>query len=170
MSIIKCNGEAINDILIRLTFDGAFQRAKIYKENTTALERETFRRSMALLLPITLNEILAKEKYSNNDHFKILEKFSNIISKKHEEILIDDKIRIGNAQKFLNLYWKVSWLIKKNIPIPIHCPFDSIVIKKLDKSLKGTAWTKFDSIDVYKKLVAAAEEKAGAISHRRSAK
>lgn len=156
MKINVVKKSAVEDIIIRLTFDGAFQRSKIYKDHCTDADRAAFRKSIVENLQITLAAILAKEGYSSEDHCKTILKFSNAISKKHSAILKGNKLRIGNAQKFLNLYWKISWLLKKDIRTPIHCPFDSVVIKKLDIGVRGILWTKFDSIQEYKQLVKAA--------------
>ncbi len=112
-STLKQN--VLQDILVRLTFDGAFQRANLYNNKATDKEKKEFRRSIAELLPITLREIQQKKDYSDNHQYAALNKFSKIISSKHFNILKKGKLKIGNAQKFLNLYWKVSWLLKKMI-------------------------------------------------------
>jgi hypothetical protein len=77
-----------------------------------------------------------------------------------DKLLYKKKFRIGNAQKFLNLYWKVAWLSKKASIKPIHCPFDSIIMRKLPKNVR-VRWTQFDTIEEYKTLVKAANETAG---------
>ncbi len=43
--------------------------------------------------------------------------------------------------------------------MPLHCPFDSIIISHLPEC-KALNWTTIDSIDDYKKLVDAAVKKA----------
>ena len=63
-------------------------------------------------------------------------------------------------QKFLNLYWKVSWLLNRVAVLPIHCPFDSIIIKELDFSVSKYKWTKLNTIKEYIQLVEAARNMA----------
>lgn len=159
ISIIK--QKATEDIIVRLTFDGSFQRAKLYKSNASVLERKLFRQHMAVKLAGILNKIQARKRYTDKDHYKTLVQFTLDIEKRFCHILQRGQFRLGNAQKFLNLYWKISWLLKKETKAPIHCPFDSIVIAKLDKRVRHIKWTKFDLIADYKKLVEAAKIAAG---------
>ena len=160
MPITEIKKAATEGILVRLTFDGAFQRAKIYKKNISNVQRKEFRNSVAALLPKFLKKIQKRKRYSHSDHYKTIESFSNKVLKKHRGILGGNKLRIGNAQKFLNLYWKVSWLLHKGTSRPIHCPFDSIIMKRLPKKVR-VSWTQFDTIDEYKQLVEAVQTKIG---------
>ena len=84
--------------------------------------------------------------------------FCKEATREHSQILQGKKMRIGNAQKFLNLYWKVCWLLKKGTPKPIHCPFDSIIMKNLPRKVR-VQWTQFDTIEEYKMLVKAVQLK-----------
>jgi hypothetical protein len=161
MNLTSVRKNVLQDILVRLTFDGSFQRANIYKKNVSDEMREEFRKSLASILPVTLDKILARKKYTTNDHCNTIKKFSKTITGKHFKILQGNKLRIGNAQKFINIYWKVCWLLKKNVRKPIHCPFDSIIIQKLDKSVRKIAWTQLNLMNDYKRLVQAAQRKAG---------
>jgi hypothetical protein len=47
----------------------------------------------------------------------------------------------------------MSWLLKPKIKVPLHCPFDNIIIKELDKSVHHIKWTQLDKIEDYKNLV-----------------
>lgn len=160
MTVIETKKVAKESMIIRLTFDGAFQRAKIYDKKATDAERKEFRNTIADLLPKYLKRIQNRKRYLHNDHYKTIELFTEEVSKKHKNILNGNKFRIGNAQKFLNLYWKVSWLLQKGILQPIQCPFDSIIMKKLPLNVR-VAWTAFDTIDEYKALVKAVQNKIG---------
>ena len=148
--------KVIDDIILRLTYDGSFQRANIYKKGIPDKNREEFRKYLAFLLSITLDKVLGKKKLTDAYYYKVIENFSTTITNKYSSILLDGTLRIGNAQKFLNLYWKLSWLLKAGVNKPIHCPFDSIVINKLDKSVRDIKWTKIKSISEYQRLVASA--------------
>ena len=90
----------------------------------------------------------------------MIKKFSSDVTNRFKKILDKKKFRVGNAQKFLNLYWKVAWLSKRTSIKPIHCPFDSIIMRKLPKNVR-VPWTQFDTIEEYKALVEAAKETAG---------
>lgn len=151
---------ATEGILVRLTFDGAFQRANIYRRNLQSFQKKKFRNSIALLLSKYLKQIRNRKKYKDEDHYETIVKFSKEVTGKHRQILRGKKMRIGNAQKFLNLYWKVCWLLKKGTSKPIHCPFDSIIMKKLPRKVR-VSWTQFDTIEEYKTLVNAVQLKIG---------
>jgi hypothetical protein len=144
-------------MLITLTFDGALKRAALYKRKAKDKDKKAFRVYLASELPTLMGSIVRKSNYSNTDHFDKLERFANKVTKRHAHILKGKRFRIGNAQKFLNLYWKIAWLMKTVKRKPIHCPFDSIVIQKLPKEYR-VSWTKFDSIEEYKGLVRGATE------------
>lgn len=118
------------------------------------------RNSIAIELYATLKNILSKIEFSDEHHYEVIESFAKNISSKHKNVLKDDNLRIGIAQKLINLYWKFSWLLKQDVKMPLHCPFDSVVIKGLDKSVWGISWTKLEEISEYKMLVKAAREKA----------
>lgn len=160
MTIIETKKVAKESMIIRLTFDGAFKRAKIYDKKATDAERKEFRKTIADLLPRYLKRIQNRKRYLHSDHYKTIELLTKDVSKRHSDILDKNKFRIGNAQKFLNLYWKVSWLLQKGIQQPIQCPFDSIIMKKLPVKVR-VAWTAFDTIDEYKALVKAVQHKIG---------
>jgi hypothetical protein len=162
MNFAKIKTTAKEDIFVRLTFDGAFQRSKIYKRNVPDTNRKEFRKFMAVILFQTLGRIQKRKKYTDKDHYDTILRFSKKVTNKYSKILNRNKLRIGNAQKFLNLYWKVCWLLQPGIREPIHCPFDAIVIKHLGKDVQNIAWTKFHSMKDYAKLVEAAKAIAGA--------
>jgi hypothetical protein len=82
------------------------------------------------------------------------------VTNQFDRILYKKRFRISNARKFLNLYWKIAWLSKQTSIKPIHCPFDSMIMRKLPKNL-WVPWTQFDTIEDYKALVEAAKETAG---------
>jgi hypothetical protein len=55
----------------------------------------------------------------------------------------------------------MNWLLKPGTRQPLHCPFDSIIIRELNRSVHDIRWTQFDDIDDYKRLVAATRQKSG---------
>jgi hypothetical protein len=152
--------KVIDGMIVRLTFDGEFQRSKIYGTNVSDTKRKEFRAFIASELPKILLSIQRRKRYNDADHCKMIDKFSSDVTNRFNKILNGKKFRIGNAQKFFNLYWKVAWLFKKTPIKPIHCPFDSIIMRKLPKSVR-VFWTQFDTIEEYKALANAAKETAG---------
>jgi len=80
-------------------------------------------------------------------------------------ILAGGRLRIGIAQKVVNLYLKYLWTMGW-IEEPPHCPFDGIIIEKLKAELSFSgcfedyAWTKLDCMKKYGTLVAVANDKA----------
>jgi hypothetical protein len=152
--------KVIGGMLIRLTFDGAFQRSKIYGKNVSSVKRKEFRDYMTTELPNIVLTIQKRKRYTDQDHYKTITRFSYKVTKTFNEILYKKKFRIGNAQKFINLYWKLAWLTKRTSTRPVHCPFDSIIMKKLPKNVR-VPWTQFNTIREYQHLVNAAKEIAG---------
>jgi hypothetical protein len=152
--------KVISSMLVRLTFDGSFQRSKIYSSKASAKDKKKFRDFMASELQQFLKNIEKQGSYSDNKHYNAIHNFSNFITNKFSPILFRKRFRIGTAQKFINLYWKVAWILGKTTRQPIHCPFDSVVIKQLPGEIT-TRFTQCDILDEYRELVEAAREAAG---------
>lgn len=161
MSVRSIKKRIIENIIIRGTLDGALSRNHIYGEKVTPNERREFRIFLSKELLIMLNDVLSKEDYNDRDHYRIITAFSNKISRdrRFKRCLANGRLRIGTSQKLINLYWKMNWLFKPGIKVPLHCPFDSIIIRKLDRSVHHIKWTKSDEITEYKTLVAEARKK-----------
>lgn len=98
--------KVLGGMVIRLTFDGGFQRSKIYRPNVSDVKRKEFRAYLASELPKILSAIQRPKRYNDGDHYKMIKKFSSNVTSRFGKILYKRKFRIGNAQKFLNLYWK----------------------------------------------------------------
>lgn len=154
----------IDTLIVRSTLNGGLQRSYIYKGKVDGKRSKQFRNSLSKHLISTMNSIMLKKNYSDNDHFETIKRFSENISLEYKDILLSRRLRIGTAQKLINLYWKMCWLLKANFIKPLHCPFDSVVIKNLGSSVKNIAWTKFDTIEEYRRLVEAAYKKDNSIA------
>jgi hypothetical protein len=164
MSIRSIKAQIIDNIIVRGTFDGGLQRSRVYLDGeSTPEQRKAFRHYLFRELRDLLEDILEREHYIDNDHYRTITTFARTVSRHPEfrHFLVDHTLRIGTAQKLINLYWKMNWLLKPNFPLPIHCPFDSIIIRELDRSVQHIRWTQFNAIDDYKKLVRAARVAAG---------
>lgn len=158
---LKAKNDLIRNIVFGISRSGAFQRNKIYNGNLTAKLSKSFNVYLKNKLSEVLTEIKTKENYSEDNHYETLKQFVKDVSKANKHFLHEGKITLGTAQKLVNLYWKMSWLLQENVPEPIHCPFDGIIIKGLGKSVSHFKWTKLDKMKEYKQLVAAAKEKSG---------
>jgi hypothetical protein len=144
--------------LFSLTFMGVAQRGRLYSDGSgsTGESRESFRLSLRLIL-----EDLAENYTSQIDdqtHIANIEKLSNDLSWAHRAILNGGRLRIGSAQKALNLYLKYLWCMGQ-VMTPPHCPFDSVIIGRLP-GCETVKWTQLDCIETYKNLVSSARTKA----------
>jgi len=109
-----------------------------------------------------LNYLLQYISNNEEQHIEKIKNLSTLLSRKYKQILHKGRFRIGVSQKIINLFLKHMWIIGK-IGEPIHCPFDNIIKIKLLKGLKGvslTDWTEFDQMNIYKKYVQLAKNKA----------
>lgn len=174
MNIEDYKNEEIENVILKITFQGAFQRANVYidtskfeKIDRNRVERKKIklRNFASKKLKETLSNILSFEVYDDNMHYSIIKNFANEISdSEFKAIIAGGRLRIGIAQKLINLYWKYSWILKPNIATPIHCPFDSIVINDIIafKERGKVNWTEFDEKDdVYLELVERAKQFSG---------
>ena len=149
----------INDQIWISTFSGGFQRAKIYKPNT----EDKWRAGLRVFIKSKIEESLASSYQnktpSTKDHIKNLLSIKRKIDKNFKKFLVGGEMKFGVVQKLFNLYLKLQWCLG-NCAEPPHCPFDSIIIKKL--SMKSPPrWTKFNDRKIYMDLVERALEVSG---------
>lgn len=156
--IEKLQKKTRKDLVARITLGGSFPRGNIYSDpkKLTDKQKREFREKVISELDSLLMKIQQRKIYTNEDHYSSIQRFTKLISKQYSQILNKGILRIGVAQKLVNLYWKFSWLLLENIKEPIHCPFDSIIISKLDKSVRGLKWTQISDISEYQQLIASA--------------
>ena len=140
----------------------AFQRSKTYlnaaeRNDTFESRKSEFRKE----LERRLAELAKKytEPVADSEHVASIENLATELSTEYRDVLYKGRFRIGSAQKVLNTYLKYLWCTGK-IPTPPHCPFDSVIISKLD-GCEHIKWTRLDRISEYRQLVSAAREKAG---------
>jgi len=139
-------------------------RQKVYKDVADA-EKEQFRKDLK-------SEIFAiSEQYKSDvsveNHRLNIENLSNLISKKHGEILINNRFRIGNSQKILNVYLKYLWCLELIQPPP-DMIIDGFVLSEIKKRYKqkynshpeilDNNFTEFDDIEIYKKIIECCEK------------
>lgn len=141
------------DEFFSLVIQATFQRSPTYEEKAHDRQKVEFKYDLRGELE-KLSEIY-KNPVSEGDHITNIKNLSNSLSTKHSACLINGRFRIGSAQKALNLHLKYMWCLGL-IPEPPHCPFDSIIIKKLPVNVAKN-WTELDDIEDYKVLVNAAK-------------
>jgi hypothetical protein len=151
--------EFIEDELIANAIHAAFQRGGVYgdsKDNENQ-RRIQLRDCLANLLQDL--RVQYEVSVSSTQHEKNIMLIASNISQDFGDILRNGKMRIGTAQKALNLYLKYMWCLGK-IATPPHCPFDGIVIDllTLEKDDRNIRWTTMDTMDQYRVLVDAAEK------------
>lgn len=150
----------LKDEFFDFTIRGAFQvrgGSNIYDDKASSKEKEEFRDALRLSLEQLIPRYCAP--VSEEDHIQNIVDLSEELSRKRAGVLKNKRFRIGIAQKALNLYLKYLWCLGK-VPTPPHCPFDRNVIEELP-NCSEINWTELDNPEGYRKLVAAAKEKAG---------
>jgi hypothetical protein len=148
------------DFLLReffaLTLAGTVQRSGLYKKETTEQARKPFQEAMRKLLEEMAGEY-AKD-VSEERHVENIERLAKQLTGDHATILAEGGMRIGLAQKALNLYLKYRWCLGE-IPKPPHCPLDSIVLGNVP-GCKDVRWTRIEEIEEYRRIIAAAKDEA----------
>lgn len=139
-----------------LTFGGAFQRAGVYRNDVEDNEKKAFRLAIkAYIRSLTYEQYVSG--VSSDTHIENMQNFAEWTTR-YADILQGGKITLGVSQKLLNLYLKYLWCLNQ-IAEPPHCPFDRIIISKLDIK-NAPNWTSLNNTNEYKKLVQHAEMKA----------
>lgn len=98
----------IDEIWI-LTFSGASQRNKIYKEDVSEKAKSQFRKELKFYLQSNVLPLYVS-KINQSQHVAILISIIDI-SKYHKDILLNGELSIGTAQKLLNLFLKYYWCL-----------------------------------------------------------
>jgi hypothetical protein len=137
------------------TQSSSFQRANVY-----ALEKSPERQSA--FIQSFREKLVALEKFyeqsvSPEQHLRNIEEFAISLSANFPDVLRDKKLRIGVAQKAVNLYLKFLWCYGW-IPEPPHCPIDRVVLEAVGDN---DAWTQIDSIQVYSEKIKKIEAQKG---------
>lgn len=136
---------------------GALGRSNTYSRFASEKEKAAFRIALREKLRDIGDRYISR--MSEEEHLSNIKKIADDLTSDFSHCLENGRFRIGIAQKALNLYLKYLWCVGL-IPMPPHCPFDSIIISHLPEC-KALSWTVLDSIDDYKKLVNSALKKTG---------
>lgn len=142
-----------NEFLTMSIF-AALGRSYTYKKNISDKERGNFHN--ALREQLTEISKSYASQVTEDEHVANIQSLSDKLSENFSGLLIDGRLRIGIAQKALNLYLKYLWCVDL-IPSPPHCPFDAVILRHLP-ACSDLNWTSLDSIDDYLRLVRAARK------------
>jgi len=142
-----------------LAIGGAFQRASVYRDGVSETKRRKFREAIKARVRGFVKDRYCGQAVSSEDHIRTVEEISTWVSKEHSAVLSGGRLRIGVAQKLLNLYLKYLWCWGK-IREPPHYPFDKTIIDML-QCPRRVSWTELDDIGDYRMLVEAARKAAG---------
>jgi len=139
--------EFIKKIILGRTIQAAFQRGNVYAPNLSKKDKNDLKNSIKGELEKIANNYI--KNVSEAAHIKNIEHLSLTITQNHSKKLKNGRLRIGTAQKLLNVYIKFLWCLDKAME-PKHCPIDGIVLKEIKDNQK---WTDLKSIVEYKKII-----------------
>lgn len=146
----------LNSQIFAMTLAATAQRSMLYAAELTERERRPFQVSLKAALESCSRQYLSSVPESR--HVENIVRLGNDLSTRHPELLNAGRMRIGHAQKALNLYLKYLWCIGRTAEPP-HCPIDSIILKKVPGHAQ-TRWTQLVAPAQYMQIIAAAKEQA----------
>lgn len=158
MKINKMQERYLLDELFGLTLGATVQRAGVYAPKLTEKQRARFQDGLKRALEKAA--LGYSVRVSSGTHTKRIVALAARLTRRHAGLLAKGRLRIGVAQKSLNLYLKYLWCAGR-IPEPPHCPFDYRVIQLLRRPERKLTWTTLDTPAQYRALVAAAKAVAG---------
>lgn len=141
-----------------MVLQATVQRARIYAPDSSEASREAFRRSLWEQLDLLTSGY--RQPVGEAEHVENIRRLATRLTRSHGPALREGRVRIGPAQKALNLMLKYHWCAGW-IPEPPHCPLDAIIIGMLPRNLQRN-WTDLDSVSDYRELMRAARARAEA--------
>lgn len=143
---LKVDGITSPEAALQWSINAALQRNKVYKQEDHYETREEFKQDWAKLLAKYAEAYRSPEQpISDDKHCDVIANISNELSAKFGTLLVQGRLRFGTSQKAFNSYLKYLWALGE-IPMPPHCPVDSVVLRKVGLS---DSWTKSDSREQY---------------------
>jgi hypothetical protein len=148
--------EFMNGQVFAMTLAATAQRSNMYAAELTEVERKPVQRTLRFVL----EEICAAYVTPVDDlqHVLNIGMVAQTLSNEHGALLKAGRMKFGHAQKALNLHLKYLWCSER-IPMPPHCPLDSIILKKIP-GFTQIRWTQLDSSKKYEEIISAAKCKA----------
>jgi hypothetical protein len=129
--------------------------APVYAKGSRTHQRKKEKRVFRGVLE-KLEQIYVKGGVTEDQHVEFIRQTADDVSNALGNRLHNGRLRIGVAQKLVNLHLKYLWATGF-IQEPPHCPIDGII---RDKAKITYDWTTNDSIDDYKQAVEALKKVA----------
>ena len=139
--------EFIKKIILGRTIQAAFQRGKVYPDGLSQKAKDDLKNSIKEELVRISGKYV--NEVSEEKHLRNIEVLSQTITRKHKRKLKNGCLRIGTAQKLLNVFIKFLWCLGA-AKEPKHCPIDRIVLRQIKSDRK---WTDLKSIKEYKEII-----------------
>ena len=152
------NKDFLMTVFLSNTQSASFQRGNVYTKGVTDEQKIPFQDDFRKRLKELANSYT--EPVSDKVHCDKIENFADELSKSHPHVLANGRLRIGTAQKAVNLFLKFLWSADL-IPEPPHCPVDRIVLEELEVEKN---WTQWDNIKEYQEIIDLIRKKAGNMS------
>lgn len=145
----------IGEIVWAATKQGGFQRSHIYKPNTQ-IEDRVKNKFRDAIKSFCFSNLYVKYKMKQISEEELMNEIQILIKNINKEfglILKGGEFRFGNAQKFVNLYLKLLWIVGE-VKEPPHFPVDRIIQNGF-KSIKP--WTNMNK-EQYLQVIKEAKE------------
>ncbi|HNT28195.1 MAG TPA: hypothetical protein PKH10_08455 [bacterium] len=154
--------EFLRSVFLSNAQQGAFQRAHVYREGIDT--KEFTKRRDDFIKDLHAKLRMLEEPYrmvvDGEEHCRNIQRIAEELSSKHAEILTDGRLRIGIAQKAVNLYLKYLWCADWITPPPPHCPIDGIILDMA--GIHDVRWTTdIVTIEDYQNVIKRIREKIG---------
>lgn len=148
----------VHSEFLALSVAAAFARSCIYDSQANESDRESLRKDLKL----RLSGYAAKYAVPVDDdqHNKHIIELASQMTQAFGNVLHEKTLRIGTAQKALNLYLKYLWCVGV-VAEPPHCPIDAIVLQRAAKLEPPIYWTKIKNIGEYMRCIEAVRLVAG---------
>jgi len=147
--------EFILDEVWMLTVNAAFQRANVYTENATALDKKSFKIMLKGFIDDCVNN-----NSSITEDYEHIEKIISVsrYSSNFSGILNRGRLNFGVSQKLLNLYLKYLWCLDILKTPPPHFPIDRIIQQNLG-IYQPVAWTQMQDETDYINIIEIARKR-----------
>jgi hypothetical protein len=149
--------EFMSGQLFAMTLAAATQRSNMYAAELTEAERKPVQKTLRSLL----DQICAHYSTTVGDerHLENIVQLAREVTAAHSSLLEAGRMKLGHAQKALNLHLKYLWCSEQLLQPPPHCPIDSIILRKIP-GFTQLRWTQLDEPVRYMEVIAAARLEA----------
>lgn len=133
-----------------LTFGAAFQRANVYNDSVSDIQKSLFKTQIREYVESTLLSHYFDSGVSDELHIENITKLS-YFTEEFSYMLQNGKLNFGVSQKLLNLYLKYLWCHNK-ISEPPHFPVDRRIQENIGFR-PIVSWTKFENSIDYMRII-----------------